>query len=356
MNHQNYINLMPEFSMKKKHFNIPVFIPELACPFQCIYCNQKKISGCLKVPSPEEINKIITDHLSTIPQENSETELAFFGGNFTGLHLKEQESFLKLVQPYIVQGRISGIRISTRPDYINPEVLDLMKKYRVMTIELGAQSMDNDVLRLVGRGHTAEDTIAAANMIRDQGFSLGLQMMIGLPGDTLPKAVCTAKKITALKADNTRIYPALVIRGTALEKLYLAGKYHPLTLDLAVQWSKELLLIFEEANVNVLRIGLHPSEGLLSGEELVAGPFHPSFRELVLTAVWKDLFAPLLHEKGQHIEIAVAPQQLNYAIGYQSANRNLLLNHFKSVSFISNNQLTGRSFKYNIVPGKIPHV
>lgn len=351
MNHQNYINLMPEFSMNKKHFNIPVFIPELACPFQCIYCNQKKISGCLNIPSAEEINKIITDHLSTIPQENSETELAFFGGNFTGLQWKEQQSYLELVQPYIAQGRISGIRISTRPDYINPEILKSLKKYNVMTIELGAQSLDNEVLRMVGRGHTAEDTIAAAKLVREEGFSLGLQMMIGLPGDTLPKAIDTAKKITELQADNTRIYPALVIRGTALEALFRAGKYHPLLLDQAVQWSKALLLIFEEANVNVLRIGLHPSEGLLSGDDLVAGPFHPSFRELVLTAIWKDLFTPLLLEKAQHIQIAVAPRQLNYAIGYQSANRNFLLNHFKNVTFISNNQLKDRSFNYNIVPG-----
>ena len=143
---------MPEISMKKKHFNIPVFIPELACPFQCIYCNQKKISGCIKVPSHQEINKIINDHLSTIPKEDAETELAFFGGNFTGLSLAEQENYLKIVQPFIDQGRISGIRISTRPDYINRDVLELLKKYRIKTIELGAQSMDNDVLKTGRQG------------------------------------------------------------------------------------------------------------------------------------------------------------------------------------------------------------
>jgi len=341
---QNYINLMPEISMKKKHFNIPVFIPELACPFQCIYCNQKKISGCLTIPSAEEINKIIMDHLATIPEENSETELAFFGGNFTGLKKVEQETYLKLVQPYIDQGRISGIRISTRPDYINRDVLELLKKYRVKTIELGAQSMDNDVLRLVGRGHTAEDTIAAAKMIRDKGFSLGLQMMIGLPGDTLEKAVYTASKIIELKADNTRIYPALVIKRTRLEELYKTGKYQPLSLDEAVNWSKELLKIFEEANVGVIRIGLHPSEGLLSGEELAAGPFNPSFRELVLTAIWKDLLAPLLEEKGQKIEIVVASDQLNYAIGHNGVNKKMLLLHFKYVQFIADSLMKGRTF------------
>jgi histone acetyltransferase (RNA polymerase elongator complex component) len=337
---------MPEIAMKKKHFNIPVFIPELACPFQCIYCNQKKISGCLKVPSPKEINKTINDHLSTIPIEDAETELAFFGGNFTGLHQDDQVNYLKLVQPFIESGKISGIRISTRPDYIYPEILHLLKNYHVKTIELGAQSFDNDVLKHSGRGHTAEDIVIAASLIKLAGFSLGLQMMIGLPGDTLEKAIYSAKKIAELKADNTRIYPALVIKGTKLEELYRQGEYRPLSLDEAVSWSKELLKIFEEANVKVIRMGLHPSEGLLSGEELVAGPFHPSIRELVLTEIWHDLLKPLLNEKSQRIEIAVAPDQLNYAVGFGRKNRTFLENHFKAVKFIPDNKLTGRNFNF----------
>ena len=335
--------------MKKKHFNIPVFIPELACPFQCIYCNQKKISGCLQVPSAIEINKIITGHLATIPKENSETELAFFGGNFTGLKTEEQESYLRLVQPFILEGRITGIRISTRPDYINPDILKLLKKYHVKTIELGAQSLDNDVLKQSGRGHRAEDVDTAAKLILEYGFSLGLQMMIGLPGDTLQKSLYTAQRITELKADNTRIYPALVIKDTKLEQLYREGSYQPLSLDEAVTWSKEILKIFEVANVSVIRIGLHPSEGLIKGDELVVGPFHPSFRELVLTEIWHDLLKPLFKEKSQKIEITVAPDQLNYAIGYQGRNRSFLLKHFKTVKFIPNDILTGRNFTFKSI-------
>jgi histone acetyltransferase (RNA polymerase elongator complex component) len=339
---------MPEFSMKKKHFNIPVFIPELACPFQCIYCNQRKISGCIKIPTPEEINKIIDVRLRTIPGEGAEIEVAFFGGNFTGLNLKEQEVYLKIVQPYIQAGKVSCIRVSTRPDYINREVLKLLKKYNVNTIELGAQSMDNEVLRRVERGHTSEDTIEAAKMIKEEGFSLGLQMMIGLPGDSLQKSIYTANKITELKADNTRIYPVLVIKGTKLEELYRTGEFKPLPLDEAVTWSKELLKIFEESNVTVIRIGLHPSEGLLSGEELVAGPFHPSFRELVLTELWHDLLEPLHSKPSDCIEIVVAPDQLNYAIGHKGKNKTLLLKYFKSVKFKSSDQLNGRHFKFSI--------
>jgi histone acetyltransferase (RNA polymerase elongator complex component) len=336
---------MPEFSMKKKHFNIPVFIPELACPFQCIYCNQKKISGCLKIPTPEEINKIIDVRLLTIPKEGTEIEVAFFGGNFTGLNLSEQETFLRNVQPYIDAGQISGIRVSTRPDYINQDVLKLLKKYNVKTIELGAQSMDNDVLKQVGRGHTSEDTALAAKMIKAEGFSLGLQMMIGLPGDTLQKSIYTAKKIIDLKADNTRIYPTLVISGTKLEELFNSGGYKPLSLEEAVTWSKELLKIFEEANVSVIRIGLHPSEGLIKGDEMVAGPFHPSFRELVLTEIWHDLLKPLFKEKSKKIVINVAPDQLNYAIGYLSKNKSLLLQAFHEVKFLADPQLTERQMK-----------
>ncbi len=340
---------MPEIPMKKKHFNIPVFIPELACPFQCIYCNQRKISGCLKAPTSEEINKIISIYLSTIPKEGTETELAYFGGNFTGLNPDEQENFLKIVQPFIAQGRISGIRISTRPDYITTDLLQLLKKYHVTTIELGAQSMDNEVLKQSGRGHTAEDTIKAAGIIKEAGFSLGLQMMIGLPGDTLQKAIHTASKIVELKADSTRIYPALVIKGTALEELYRKGKYHPLSLVEAVTWSKELLKIFENANVKVIRIGLHPSEGLITGEELVAGPFHPSFRELVLTEIWHDLLKPLLNKEGQCIIINVPTDQMNYAIGHNGMNKKMILLNYKQTAFVSDPSLLNRIYTFRIL-------
>jgi histone acetyltransferase (RNA polymerase elongator complex component) len=345
---QKYVNLMPDFSMKKKHFNIPVFIPELACPFQCIYCNQKKISGCLNVPSSEEINKIITIHLKTIPKEGTQIELAYFGGNFTGLNLDDQEKYLKIIQPYIDQGRISGIRISTRPDYINPEILKLLGKYNVKTIELGAQSMDDEVLKKTGRGHATLDTVIAAGLIKKSGFSLGLQMMIGLPGDTLQKAKFTAHKIIELEAENTRIYPALVIRGTKLEEQYLAGRYQPLTLEEAVQWSKELLKIFEDAGITVLRLGLHPSDGLLSGEDLIAGPFHTSFRELVLTEIWNDIFMPLLNEQGEKIEITVSPDQLNYAIGYAGNNKQMLKTRFRSVRFCIGEHLQGREHEFQV--------
>ncbi|MCD4732011.1 MAG: radical SAM protein [Bacteroidales bacterium] len=331
--------------MKKKHFNIPVFIPELACPFQCIYCNQQKISGQIKIPDSNEIVATIENYLQTIHAPNAIIELAFFGGNFTGLNQQEQVEYLKSVQPYIKQGKISGIRLSTRPDYVNKEIIEILKKYHVTTIELGAQSMDNEVLKLSKRGHTAEDTEFASKLILDSGFTLGLQMMIGLPGDTLEKARISANRIVELGADNTRIYPALVIKGTEFENMYAAGIYKPLSLDNAVSWSKDLLKIFESGGVDIIKLGLHPSEGLLSGHDLIAGPFHQSFRELVLTKIWGELFEPMLLKKGEKIEIFVPPDQFNYAVGYEARNKKLLLNNFREVVFKPSSNLKRRIFK-----------
>lgn len=328
--------------MCHKNYTIPIFIPELACPFQCLYCNQQKISGTLSIPSDKDIHKIITDHLKTIPQ-NSHVELGFFGGNFTGIPMNEQKHYLEEVHPYLLQGKIHAIRCSTRPDYINEEVLDLMKKYGMKTIELGSQSVHDDILLMAERGHTFEDTIRASEMIKEFGFNLGLQMMIGLPGDTKEKAIITAQKIIELGAENTRIYPTLVIRDTKLEELYNEGKYEPLSLQEAVEWTADILELFEQANVKILRVGLHPSEGLLDGSELIAGPFHPSFRELVYTKIWRKKFKKLNFEK-KEIKIRVSPKELNYAVGYQSSNKKYLEEIFSYVKFAIDPKLKKRNF------------
>ncbi len=331
-----------------KYYTIPVFIPQLACPFQCAFCNQQKISGHRNIPDKKEITETIESHLQSFKEKERHVEIGFFGGTFTGMSFSEQESYLKIVKPYLDAGVIQGIRLSTRPDYINREILLLLKKYGVITIELGAQSLDEEVLKRSFRGHTAKQVETASAMIRKAGFHLGLQMMIGLPGDTLDKALATAEKIIALEASNTRIYPALVIRDTAMHRWYEAGKYQPLTMSEAVDWSKKLLLRFEAARVKVIRLGLHPSEGLLDGSELIAGPFHPSFRELVLSAIWKDLLSPLLNEdklKNKSIEIKVPTYELNYAIGYGASNKKMLLHYFKTVKFKSSSQLPSRWYE-----------
>ena len=243
-----------------KFRTIPVFVPELACPNRCTYCNQHLISGQLQIPSKEEIVEKIETHLNTFPP-NVHVEVGFFGGNFTGIETETQEFLLKIIQPYIQQEKIHAIRLSTRPDYINEEKLVLLRKYHVKTIELGVQSTDDEVLKQTQRGYDSRCVETASELIHSFGFELGLQMMIGLPGDTKEKSVQTARKIIELGASQTRIYPTLVIENTELAAQYLKGEYPPLSLNEAVDIAKEILLLFEQSNVNILRVGLHPTEG-----------------------------------------------------------------------------------------------
>lgn len=318
-----------------KHYNIPIFIPELACPNRCIYCNQRHISGQLQVVKPEEIKQIIEQHLATFIRP-SEVELAFFGGSFTGIDEKDMLTYLQIVQPYIEQGEIKSIRISTRPDYINEKILDILQQYNVKDIELGAQSLNEEVLAFAKRGHTVRDVENASQLIKSYGFSLGLQMMIGLPLDSVEKSKETAKKILKLGAESTRIYPTLVINNTDLADLYRQNKYKALSLDEAVDWTTEIYKIFSQSSIKILRIGLHPSEALINGTELLAGPFHVSFKELVLTKIWQEIFEKLpINTK----TILVNPREINYAIGYNSKNKQLLQKKFPYLKFISDSNV-----------------
>lgn len=318
-----------------KHYNIPIFIPELACPNRCIYCNQRHISGQLQAVKPEEIKQIIEQHLATFIRP-SEVELAFFGGSFTGIDEKDMLTYLQIVQPYIEQGEIKSIRISTRPDYINEKILDILQQYNVKDIELGAQSLNEEVLAFAKRGHTVKDVENASQLIKSYGFSLGLQMMIGLPLDTVEKSKETAKKILKLGAESTRIYPTLVINNTDLADLYRQNKYKALSLDEAVDWAAEIYKIFSQSSIKILRVGLHPSEALINGTELLAGPFHVSFKELVLTKIWQEKFEKLpINTK----TILVNPREINYAIGYNSKNKQLLQKKFPYLKFISDSNV-----------------
>lgn len=330
--------------MKLKHYTIPIFIPELACPFQCVFCDQKKISGYSKIPSEDEVRVTINSYLESFQQKNASINIGFFGGNFTGIPKSEQEKYLTIASEYIRKDKVHGIRLSTRPDYIDEDKVALLKSYSVSTVELGAQSLDEVVLQKSGRGHKAAEVIHASELIKASGISLGLQMMIGLPGDTPEKSLITAQKIIELGADNTRIYPTLVIKGTRLEEMYKDGRYSPLSLTEAVELSKKLLLMFEKSNVDVIRTGLHPSEGLLSGHELAAGPFHISFKELVLTSIWKDLLKGQVKELSNTVRIKTSADQINYAIGYEAVNRKMLQEKFRKVEFSVDPLLHDREF------------
>lgn len=300
---------------------IPVFLPMLACPHRCVYCNQYVISGQQKLPSLEEVTALIDRNLQTIAPD-CHKRVAFFGGSFTCLPESVQNRYLDVVQHYLQNGHIEGIQLSTRPDYIDEKILQNLKRKGVTLIELGAQSLDDDILRRSGRGHTVADVENASRLIRQHGIDLGLQMMIGLPGDTKETALHTAEQIVAFGASCTRIYPTVVVDGTALADDYRKGKYVPLSLAEAVDWCKDLYRYFQTAGVTVLRMGLHPTKDLREGEHLLAGPFHVSFKELVLTALWHDRIAEQIDREGREdITITVPPGEMNYAVGYGSANR-----------------------------------
>ncbi len=327
-----------------QHFTIPVFFPELACPFRCVFCNQEKITSRGHIPDEKEMVETIEGHLASFPEGDKHIEVGFFGGTFTGMPLEQQSRVLDVTRPYREKGIIQGIRLSTRPDYIDEKVLELLKEKGVTTIELGAQSMDEEVLARSARGHTAEDTAVASRMIIDHGFRLGLQMMVGLPGDSANSDVLTAKKIIRLGAVETRIYPVLIVRGTVLEEWYEKGKYQPLSLDETIDRLKRIIPMFEEAMVEVTRVGLLSSRGFLE-QDFVAGPYHPSIRELAMTEVWWDRLKALLSEKGaQKLKITVHPSQYNFAVGYYGKNRKRLLELFGEVSFSRDEKIKEQEF------------
>jgi histone acetyltransferase (RNA polymerase elongator complex component) len=283
-------------------------------------------------------------NLSTIDCDSSTVEVAFFGGSFTCLDISEQKKYLEVVQPFIGNGKVKSIRLSTRPDFITKEILNFLRSMHVGSIELGVQSMDDYVLRSSGRGHTAMDVIKASGLIRSHGFQLGLQMMVGLPGDTAEKSLQTAQSIIALQPDCVRIYPTLVVKNTKLEELFGNGKYHALSMEEAIEWVAPVLKLFIEAQINVIRVGLHPSEEFESGGKLVAGPYHPSFRELVMTQIWHNEFKGIRGEVNMDITISVPFDEYNNAIGYKAYNKNYLKQIFRRVRFVRSDVLKGFTF------------
>ena len=288
----------------KKQYIIPIFVPHLGCPNDCVFCNQKSISGQTKQVTKEDVKNIIEEHLKYI-KKDSKVEVAFFGGSFTGIEEAKQEELLSTAYEYIKQKKVDSIRISTRPDYIDKKILKRLKKYKVKTIELGVQSANDYILKKAGRGHTFEDVVKASKLIRWYGFELGHQMMVGLPESTTVDEINTAKQLIKLKPKMVRIYPVLVIKNTKLEKDYNDGKYKPLTVTQAVEVCKELVKLFVKKHIEVIRIGLQPTDTITNPDndksEVVAGPFHPAFRQLVESGMWYDVIV----EKIKHLNTKV---------------------------------------------------
>ena len=311
----------------KKEYIIPVFVPHLGCPNDCIFCNQKSISGQKKKSTKEETKKTIEYFLNNIKDKDAKKEIAFFGGSFTGIDEKTQEELLDIAYEYIEKGEIDSIRISTRPDYINKEILKRLKKYKVKTIELGVQSANDYVLGRANRGHTFEDVKKASKLIRRYGFDLGHQMMVGLPESNRNDEINTAKLLIKLKPKMVRIYPVLVVKGTRLEEEYKEGVYEPLSLVQAIETCKILVRMFSDKKIDVIRVGLQNTDEISNPDEkqseVIAGPFHPAFRQLVESSMWYDAIVEKikkLNAKVKEVEVTVNPIDVNNVIGHKKEN------------------------------------
>ena len=311
----------------KKEYIIPIFVPHLGCPNDCTFCNQKKISGQTKNVKAEDVKNTIEYYLNNFKDDNKYVEVAFFGGSFTGIDVDKQKELLSVAYEYIKNKKIDSIRISTRPDYINKEILKMLKSYGVKTIELGVQSTNDYILNKSKRGHTFEDVKKASKLIRKNGFILGHQMMVGLPESTRQDEINTAKDLIKLKPKIVRIYPVLVIKGTQLEKDYESGEYTPLTVEQAVETAKDLLVLFNKKKINVIRIGLQNTNEITDPNskesQVVAGPYHPAFRQLVESRLWYDNIAneiKKVNSNVSHIQIDVNPSDINNAVGHKRIN------------------------------------
>ena len=267
--------------MSKNYYIIPIFVPQEGCPHKCVFCNQDRITGLDEQVTSQIVRKTINEYLETIDNSKAIVEVSFFGGTFTGIKEEKQKEFLSIAKEYKDKGLIKKIRLSTRPDYINDYILNYLKEYSVDIIELGVQSLDSEVLKKAGRGHTVEDVVKASKLIKEYNIILGHQIMPGLPGDTFETDIKTVECSLQMNPDICRIYPALVIKDTPMEIMYKRNTYIPYTLEEAVEISKVMYDMYRNAGVNVIRIGLQPTDSIAEGKDVISGPFHPAFRELV---------------------------------------------------------------------------
>lgn len=308
-------------------------------------------------PQQAEIKETIKTYLGTIAKSKDRgiVEVAFYGGSFTAIPIEKQQELLKPASEALERKQIDQIRISTRPDYINDKILTFLKVNGVSIIELGVQSLDSEVLMLAGRGHTAGDVYRAVEIIREAGaFSLGLQMMVGLPGDSRTKAEQTAQQIIELKPDFVRIYPTLVIKDTPLEKLYLKGQYSPLSVEEAVDITKEVYLAFINKGIPVIRIGLQPSNEINEKSDVVAGPFHPAFRELVESSLALDKLTQLLKQvkinTAETLIVQVSPKDISIVRGQKNKNMEYLktVYGFKNIAVLPDERLKRRELELKL--------
>lgn len=333
--------------MKRKHENVALFVPHAGCPHQCSFCNQRHISGTTTPLTRTDVQNACTRALETSHVDPACREIAFFGGSFTAISRTQMLDLLEAAYPFVQNGSFSGIRVSTRPDAIDREILSILCRYGVSTVELGAQSMTDAVLAENRRGHTAQDVCEASKLIKEYGLTLGLQMMTGLPGDTDDGALYTARELAALSPDFVRIYPTLVVEHTPLADRYRTGAYTPQTTEQAIELCAKLLSFFEEENrIPVIRLGLHADTDMQ--DHCLAGPFHPAFRErcesrLLLQKMQRFFPVPC---KGT---VTVHPSMTSKVIGQKRENVRLLTESGRNITIVTDDTLLKTEIRMEVI-------
>lgn len=321
--------------MSYKHSNISIFVPHIGCPNKCSFCNQRHITGVCKAPNSQDVIDAVEKAKKSPNYNPHTTQIAFFGGSFTAINRNYMKTLLETACQFVKSGDVCGIRISTRPDAIDDEILTLLKEHCVTSIELGAQSLDEYVLKMNNRGHTAADVLNASKLIKDYGFELGLQIMTGLYADTDEKAIKTAEKVIEIAPDTVRIYPTIALKDTDLGALYTDGKYKPQSLQNAVELVSKLYLMFTDANIKVIRLGLHSIEN----NAFLSGPWHPAFSELVMSRIMLNKALKMLKNKGRYI-IYVGKSDISKMIGQKRSNLLYLENQGFSCKVLEKPQLS----------------
>ena len=314
-------------------FIIPVFLPHRGCPHRCIFCNQTAITSTKQnLLVSETLASWINEFLNYKRRKRHPVQIAFYGGNFLGLKTDDIKRLLAEATRFVTAGKVDGIRFSTRPDTIDHRRLDLIEPFPVTTIEVGVQSMDDQVLAAANRGHTAADTQKALALLKERTYEIGLQMMVGLPGDDETKALATGRRLAAFLPDFVRIYPTVVLANSALAECYQNGSYSPWTLDRCVTCVKNLYLLFCSQNIPVVRMGLQPSEDLAKDAAVLAGPYHPAFGHLVHSEIFLDTaMAAIRPAKSNRktITLKVHPRSISKMRGLNNQNVEILKKEFK---------------------------
>ena len=311
-------------------YHIPVFVPHKGCPHDCVFCNQRQITGQTDDVTGTDVARIIEENLATM-NTDAYIEVAFFGGSFTGIDMDKQRELLSAVEPYIKSGRVNGIRCSTRADYINSEILTMLKGYGMTAIELGVQSTDDYVLSCSRRGHGFEDVVNASRLIRSYDIELGLQMMLGLPGDTKEKMIKTSEDLISLEPKCVRIYPTLVVPDTALWHMYDKGEYVPLTLEETIDILSEIMPKFKNAGINIIRVGLQTTDNI--NEHTVAGPYHPAIRELAEGRIIRNILEK--HMPCSKLNICVNPKKVSVTLGHKKCNKQYFKEKYSCILSLS---------------------